>query len=79
MTGSLIVSRRTKNLLHKIYIKEPTALNELKYKKFRNLLNTLVRKSKILYFEQNLKLHEKNPKKHGTYSRKSLVKKRKLQ
>jgi hypothetical protein len=75
MTGGLLTSRRTKNLLHKKAIIEPTPENLTKYKNFRNIFNSLLRKSKVIYFEQNLKLHEKNPKKTWDILREAIGKK----
>jgi len=62
MTAGLLKSRITKNKLHKIAINEPTNENCLKYRQYRNLYNTILRNSKKLYFEQNLKNSVKNPK-----------------
>ena len=63
MTIGLLTSRRTKNELHKKYIQNPTVQNFDRYKKFRNIFNTLLRKSKILYYETNLNLHSRDPRK----------------
>jgi hypothetical protein len=63
MTIGLLTSRKNKLKLHKTSILTPTIENVNKYKSYRNIFNTLMRKAKILYFENNLNLHEKNPKK----------------
>ena len=63
MTGGLLVSRNTKNKLHKKSIAEPSEINVRNYKTYRNLFNKVLRKSKTIYFEHNLKENEKNPKK----------------
>jgi len=63
MTIGLLISRKSKIKLQKKSILEPTIENLNKYKSYRNIFNTLMRKSKIAYFENNLNLHEKNPKK----------------
>jgi len=55
MTGGLIVSRRTKNTLHKAVITNPSELNINYYKTYRNIYNKILRKSKALYFETELK------------------------
>jgi hypothetical protein len=63
MTARLLVSRANKNKLHKIAIHKPNNENCSAYKRYRNLYNTLLRNSKKLYFEENLKANVKNPKK----------------
>jgi hypothetical protein len=70
MTIGLLISRKSKIKLQKKSILEPTIENLNKYKSYRNIFNTLMRKSKIAYFENNLNLHEKNPKKNvGNFKR----------
>ena len=51
MTAGLLNSRKTKLELCKLAAKERTPANELKYKTYRNLFNTLMRKSKKMYFD----------------------------
>jgi hypothetical protein len=63
MTAGLLVSRLKKNVLHKTALISPSAENVNKYKAYRNLFNTLMRKSKAKYFEDNLIANVKNPKK----------------
>ena len=63
MTQGLLVSRLSKIKLHKISIQSPSTMNIERYKKFRNIYNSVMRASKKLYFEKNLKLAKKNPKK----------------
>ncbi len=63
MTPGLLISRITKNKLHKQSLIEPSLVNVNKFKTFRNLFNTLVRKSKIKFYEESLNLNVKNPKK----------------
>ena len=63
MTQGLLVSRQSKIKLHKISIQSPNSSNIERYKKFRNLYNTVMRASKKMYFEKNLNLAKKNPKK----------------
>jgi hypothetical protein len=60
MSNGLLISRNTKNRLHKLSILNPAPQNISSYKTYRNLYNTLIRCSK---FEQNLELQAKNPKK----------------
>jgi len=63
MTTGLLISRSTKNNLHKASVLDPTLQNTLKYRTYRNLYNTVIRKSKKMYFEKSLNENVKNPKK----------------
>ena len=63
MTQGLLVSRHTKNTLHKNLLLNPTSELSLQYKQYRNLYNSLLRISKQLYYEENFKIFRKNPKK----------------
>jgi len=63
MTLGLLTSRRTKNILHKTAIGNPTDFNIQFYKTYRNLYNSIVRKAKALYYEKELLLSKKNPRK----------------
>ena len=63
LTKGLLISRNTKNTLHKLSLSEPTTANMEKFKVYRNIYNSTLRKSKKIYFETNLNLHKKNPKK----------------
>jgi hypothetical protein len=63
MTAGLLISRNTKNKLHKTALCYPLPVNVTKYKNYRNLYNTLIRKSKSKYFEDSLNENVKNPKK----------------
>ena len=63
MTQGLLVSRLTKQKLQKISIHSPTPTNLASYKTYRNLYNSTLRASKKMYFETNLSLSKKNPKK----------------
>jgi hypothetical protein len=75
MTAGLLVSRRNKNLLHKKSITDPSPQNLDNYKRYRNLFNSLLRKSKTHYFETNLQNNEKNPKKTWEILREAIGKK----
>jgi len=66
MTQGLLISRMTKNNLHKAALVNPNDLTIHLFKSYRNLYNKLLRKSKNLYFETELNLSKKNPKKPGT-------------
>ncbi len=63
LTSGLLKSRTTKIALHKLSISHPTDDNIAKYKTYRNLYNTLLRKSKILHYQDQLSTNVKNPKK----------------
>ena len=60
MTKGLLVSRNTKNNLHKKALIDPR-LNE-QYKNYRNIYNSLVRISKQKNLEDNFRKHSKSPK-----------------
>ncbi len=63
ITQGILISRSTKLNLHKTSIISPTPENIAKYRTYRNLYNKLNRISKKLYYENNLKMAEKDPKK----------------
>jgi hypothetical protein len=63
MTPGLLISRISKNNLHKNSLLNPTPENMNRFRVYRNLYNTLMRKSKAKYFEENLLANVKNPKK----------------
>jgi hypothetical protein len=63
MTGGLLISRITKNNLHKLAIQTPTVDNINKYKTYRNLYNKVLRASKKSYYCEGLHKAKKNPKK----------------
>jgi hypothetical protein len=71
MTSGLLVSRRTKLALQKKSIASPSATNISAYKNYRNIYNKLLRASKKLYFDNNLKKAKKNPKKNLVPSQRS--------
>jgi len=62
MTQGLLTSRRTKNSLHKQSLLNPTDFNVSYYKTYRNLYNSLVRKSRTSYYHDNLLTNKKKPK-----------------
>jgi len=49
--------------MHKAYILNPTDFNVAYYRSYKNLYNTLVRKSRALYFCENISFNKKKPKK----------------
>ena len=63
MTGGLLISRKNKLSLHKLAVLNPSQENQEKYKKYRNLFNSLVRASKKLHYANELSTNKKNPKK----------------
>jgi hypothetical protein len=63
MTKGLLISRNNKLRLHKISLNNPSDINITTYRNYHNLYNSVLRRSKKLYFESNLQHHIKNPKK----------------
>ncbi len=63
MTLGLLVSRNTKNKLHKISLTNPTDDNIQRYKKFKATYFRVLRGTKKLYFTSKLTENAKNPKK----------------
>ena len=50
MTRGLLISRNTENALHKRYLTEPSANNKLAYVNYRNIYNSLIRRSRKEYY-----------------------------
>ena len=65
LTKGLLISRKNKLELHKLSIVSPSDINLKKYKRYRNIYASLLRKSKQMYYEKTLKANKKNPKKLG--------------
>jgi hypothetical protein len=63
MTRGLLVSRRRKNLLYKKQLISPTPNNVNLFRTYRNIYNSLICRSKRLYYETNLKKFRTQPKK----------------
>ena len=63
MTQGLLVSRRTKIELLKTSLTNPSATNRTKFKLYRNVFNSLVRASKKMHIDNELKRNAKKPKK----------------
>jgi hypothetical protein len=63
MTKGLLISRRQKNTLYKKQISNPSHENVKSFKCYRNVHNSLLRKSKKLYYEDSLKKFKSKPKK----------------
>jgi hypothetical protein len=64
MTNGLLISRSTKNLLHKTSIVNPSAENVKKYKTFKTIYQRVLRAAKKLYFTSKLQENANNPKKN---------------
>ena len=63
MTAGLLISRKNKIELLKATVISPSSDNISRYKNYRNMYNTLIRKSKKLLCEQKFEENKKNPKK----------------
>jgi hypothetical protein len=63
MTKGLLISRRHKNLLYKKQLNNPSQANVTLFKNFRNIYNSVLRKSKKLYYEDSLNKFKLKPKK----------------
>jgi hypothetical protein len=63
MTAGLLVSRRRKNELYKNFTASRNFNDLESYKMYRNRYNSLLRAAKKLYYEQQLEIHQRNPKK----------------
>ena len=63
MSNGILISRKRKNLLSNICLKNPTPINRNEFKTFRNLYNLVIRRAKKLYFEKQLLANQKNLRK----------------
>jgi Reverse transcriptase (RNA-dependent DNA polymerase) len=63
MTNGLLTSRANKLRLAKLCLVSPSESNNVKYKNYRNMYNSLIRSSKKLYYDNILKLNINNLKK----------------
>jgi hypothetical protein len=63
MTPGLLVSRKSKKILHKKSLSEPSAENISKYKTFKTVYSRVIRAAKKLYFMSKLEANAGNPKK----------------
>jgi Reverse transcriptase (RNA-dependent DNA polymerase) len=63
MTRGLLVSRLQKNRLYKKQILDPTRANVDNFRIYRNLYNSVLRKSKKLYYESSILKLKSKPKK----------------
>ena len=62
ITAGLLKSIRTKDKLYKKYLTKPTDDNKLKYTKYRNLLNNLLRSAKKSHITTELEINKFNMK-----------------
>ena len=65
LTKGLLISRKNKLELHKLSLQSPTDSNITKYKQYRNIYATILRKSKQMYYEKTLRANKKTLKKLG--------------
>lgn len=63
ITKGLIKSIKTKDKLYRMYISKPTPGNKLKYTKYRNYLNLLLRLSKKSHITNNIETNKNNTRK----------------
>ena len=63
MSKGLLISRCSKNTLHKRYLIDPSNFNKSTYTNYRNIYNSLISLSKKEHFADNLRKCKKNPKK----------------
>ena len=62
VTTSILNSIRTKDKLYKKFITKPTTENKLKYTKYRNILNNLLRAAKKSHITAEIELNKFNMK-----------------
>ena len=60
ITNGLLTSRRQKNNLYSVYVKNPSVVTCNIFKTYRNLYNKLLKDCKKSYYESELKKHAKN-------------------
>ena len=63
MSKGLLVSRLNKIKLSTLHSKDPTPENREKFKKYRNLYNSLIRISRKLFYDEEFQKHSSNLKK----------------
>ena len=78
MTQGLLISRNTKNKLHKKAMADPTPLNIQNYKRFKSIYFRTLRGAKKLHITNKLNENVGNPKKCGKLLMKSWVNQKKL-
>jgi hypothetical protein len=63
MTAGLLVSRQTKNTLHKLSVADPSLPNINKYKTYKSAYQRILRAAKKLYYQHKIEQNASNPKK----------------
>ena len=63
MSRGILISRKQKNELSKISLKNPSADNLLQFKKFRNLYNLVIRNAKKQYYKKQLEANKQKLRK----------------
>ncbi len=63
MTHGLLTSKRNMEKIHKDYLKQRSNAKFNLYKQYRNIYNSVLRKSKKLTIEKKLFINKKQPKK----------------
>ena len=76
ISNSLLKSIKTKNKLYKQFIREPTHVNELNYKTYRNKLTYSLKIAKRLYYEKKIEENKNNIKQTWKYLNKIINKKK---
>jgi len=63
MTAGLLVSRQTKNTLHKLSVADPSLPNINKCKTYKSAFQRILRAAKKLYYQHKIEQNASNPKK----------------
>ena len=63
MMRGILISRKRKNELCNLSLKNPSPTSITQFKNFRNLYNTVIRNAKKLYFQRQLEENQKNLRK----------------
>ena len=63
MSQGIMVSRKRKNLLASLSLKNPTRVSVAEFRAFRNLYNQVIRSAKKIYFQKQLADNQKNLRK----------------
>ena len=77
MSFGILTSRKQKNLLSKIRLKNLSHANISTFKTNRNLYNQVIKTAKKLYYEKQLTINKKNYVKPGKFSFPLSIKKKK--
>ena len=77
MSSGILSSKKRKNALAKISLKNPTPVTVADYKTYRNLYSRVIKNAQKLYFERQLEANQKNLRKHGKFFSIPLTKKKK--